>query len=361
MLKHWREVAVAQRCGPPRNVTWIWGSHHKTGSVLLQSISMDIARQGTPLLHRSKCQLCAPSCRDYHAVPPNRTGRRCGTHILEPTWLDPSTSRFIFDLNLHFDAELFAPQLRAFRLARPGIRFLHFTRDPVEQVLSAYFYHRSDRHEAWLRVPNSPQIKYVLAVCRDAATTHELAQVCKTAAARATLSYQGLLQELQPEDGIIVQALQSVSIIRSMAQVNRALAQAPCLRMNLDLDIVTKSGRFEQMWEQAFRFLGVPEASMPQCLRIATHHNLMGPAAQGHVSTSHAFSNSTLIGNISASVLRDKFKLGLTKWSWFQAKMASIMNLTTDVQVMQAQHDDINLRRRGEGNVTNLDHGAVIC
>jgi hypothetical protein len=162
-----------------------------------------------------------------------------------------------------------------------GWPHVHWIREPVHMILSAYRYHTEDREPAWEENMLQPLHPY-----DDARTLGWIFQSCSN-----NCSYFQLISSLNETDGVIVEALNMRSEITHMLSHTMVSADMPNV-LHLSMEHLTKD--FNGTMACMNRFLGskgLPDQMLPQLSSLDVHQN--APMTGGHV-TSGKYDNTPL-------------------------------------------------------------------
>ena len=228
---------------------------------------------------------------------------------------------------------------------RPSLRrsvlAVNWVRDPLEVVLSGYFYHKVTM-ETWVRSKKSTSevIAPLVRLCHnDVPAAVSKPAFCTTwtqLRLRSAASYQELLVALPPAMGVLVEAARALpDSIRHMADTFNAFATTPSAAngtrraMNQDLGAVMGNNNYTATFRALFHFLGVEEErDLAACDQLARRHDLAATTAttrrrlrcqttHGHCSEAeHAFSPGH-----GQATLRNELRDVLVDDPWFQIKI----------------------------------------
>lgn len=227
--------SLEMMCTPRRDRAWICGSEHKTGTVLLSGVLRETTAD---VVHVN-------NDTDFEDVPKGSIS--FWNHVDFP---DPDDVHRLENLATARDQEL---------------RIIMLIRDPMELILSGYFYHRVTK-ESWVHRPmeNSPMFLRIASVCDDCVIQKYLA---------TGMSYQEMLQDLDPDVGVIMEAYRTIGELTTMNDTVATLRQVPDVARIYDLAQITKSSTaYDNAFTDIFTFLGVDD--IVACVALAAKHDL---------------------------------------------------------------------------------------
>eukprot|EP00039_Didymoeca_costata_P025061 m.12221 g.12221 ORF g.12221 m.12221 type:complete len:299 (+) comp4617_c0_seq1:273-1169(+) len=157
-----------------------------------------------------------------------------------------------------------------------GDTVVHFARNPVNEIVSAYHFHKAAK-ESWTKFPLIPylkkcgqQQKFRLS-CRKLFSQiprlreNEYDRVLHKLGIKATFrpqeSYSGMLQKLSIKDGLALQMYVSTSIThRDMKKARSDYSQKSFKEVCLE-DFMRNAESYRKTWTQVFGFLKLPATS----------------------------------------------------------------------------------------------------
>lgn len=263
-------------CAPSDSQFWLLGTQHKTGTELMDKIlTVATGWRGHGERGRRNDQLrlhCSE--KDHH----------------ETSWHDPLLGADAND-NFRLDEEClnatgskvngntlrvrplqttprsWKHQVDQFAAAAAStsqsltLRAVLMVRDPLDVILSAFFYDASGGEPDPMRVP-SDRIPAALEAACGAPGLDELCSSMRGFDA-STTSWTQMLQRLPPKIGVVAQAVHERPGIESLAQSAEALMGTPALAKLVDLSDVMSD--FDGEIERMFAFLGADDPS--RCVR----------------------------------------------------------------------------------------------
>ena len=274
--KGYGKLKVSSVCAPSDSQFWLLGTHHKTGTELMDKIlTVAMGWRGHGERGRRNDQLrlhCAE--KDHH----------------ETSWHDPGLADAADD-NIRLDEECLnatggkvngnALRVRPLQTT-PGswkhqverfassatstshslaLRAVLMVRDPLDIVLSGFFYDASGGEPNPMRIPSDRIPAALLEAC-GSAELHELCTALRGFDA-STTSWTQMLQRLPPRIGVVAQAVHERSGLESLAQSAEALMGTPDVAQLVDLSAVMAD--FDGEIERMFRFLGADDPR--KCVR----------------------------------------------------------------------------------------------
>lgn len=227
---------IEDDCLPHEPVaTWMFASGHKTGTVLLKQVRDKLA-------HRFPIE-STHATFEFDLPTDHRLGTSPGTVL----WT-----------HINLDDRQLATMVEPDPETGKEGRLVAFLRDPVEVILSGYFYHASTT-EAWANAPLRDEFPSFIKMAANCGRRghDENSTACKVRELignEFNVSYRGLLNYLSPEEGVFVEAYRAR---RSLQMFNRSLHAAhahPGKALTCSLDYVVNN--FRDTFSQIFTFLG---------------------------------------------------------------------------------------------------------
>lgn len=278
------------QCMVPSHMLWVVGTGHKTGTVLMLALLKRIsAEMGAPFFSLGHNGPFISPSHTTVAGPLDVTSQRCvaSKHALSEACLRTAaaeSSRLIFDPHLGISsvydlrrAQRFVASLaKRERTTNLTLRTLLLVRDPLEVILSGYFYHLTTS-ETWAVDPASTTVTLLHATCRRELPPAHIPWLCSTmqnaiSEGRGTppLSYQQLLTSLPAEHGIYIEALRALPQIRGMADSASAIEKASDAAMVMELEKLSEAETADAAFCSMFRFLGIDQPAMlDHCVALA--------------------------------------------------------------------------------------------
>ena len=260
-------VGVAARwrpqgeCRPLSDRAWVVGSQHKTGTVLVNMVL-----QGTTSIVQHVDPIAPNSVRSFDDVP------RGAIAVL---------NHFMMD-----SVDVYSEILEWATQRELQLRLVFFVRDPLEIILSAFFYHRTTL-EPWAKVTPMKELPAfviggpIFTNCTDA-NELEVTIACTVGAyVHENATYQHMMTTVDPEVGIMIEAVGSLWEVEHLYKSSSILRQFPDTARIYDLGNVTSSSEaYDATFTDFFSFLGVVD--VPACVHVASrwdaNHKDVNPA-----------------------------------------------------------------------------------
>ena len=215
--------------------------------------------------------------------------------------------------------------------AGPNVRMIHFVRDPLEVVLSAYFYHyTSDGKGAdmgdrkMLFAPGHYRVQHWSMHCRHPGTDGTISPNAEACLASADAvanpgnsSYQRLLRSLPPHLAILVEAwyaLQETIIPQSNAL--RSLRGPSLAPVVLHVDLRDSREAFGATFTKIFAHLGLPRSNAAKCADVLGHRFDIGSGRASEAAKMHSSSSHT------TRAQKQEAARALNASTWFASRLA---------------------------------------
>mmetsp|Transcript_1774 Transcript_1774/g.3412 ORF Transcript_1774/g.3412 Transcript_1774/m.3412 type:complete len:307 (-) Transcript_1774:42-962(-) len=198
-------------CEPAEDSIWIIGTHHKTGTVYSVEFANSVGNQ----------LVFERGMDDFKLLNASQEHIFVFQHFSLPWSSGDDWDR---------DVEAFE------RFNKKRLRIVHHVRDPLEMILSAYFYHY-ECPEEWTETHHP--VEAAIDSCTSGVTGHLKApeEFCLNAhSLPRNESYCHLLQRLTPEQGVLLETWHSInSDILPMIHTHRVLSESHRTYLNSDL------------------------------------------------------------------------------------------------------------------------------
>mmetsp|Transcript_37498 Transcript_37498/g.120295 ORF Transcript_37498/g.120295 Transcript_37498/m.120295 type:complete len:302 (+) Transcript_37498:62-967(+) len=276
-------LASASACSPLTGRSWILGATHKTGTVLVNSVMRETDAEVLTFGQLLKPEADVPT----GAIQVSNHLKWSNDTVV--TFLDWAKDR------------------------KEDLRIAIFVRDPLEVILSAYFYHlRTD--EWWVHevMASNPMWDY-FGECqpedpqgRGDSVAMAGCEIQKFHAGNFT--YQQMLNAVDVTIGIAIEARRSYHDISSMNKTFSVLKKYPHVARIYDLDDVTSSSEaYDANFADLFDFLGVDDVA--HCVDQAAKYDLRRETKSALLAHTMASSMTTV---------RDALRVLIRKVPWFQ-------------------------------------------
>lgn len=236
----------AAPCVPFRNKAWVFGTLHKSGTVLFRMV-----------LQETKTDLYFVNLYNK-----NFRNRPVPTSFQVTNFDDIPLRGTAFWDHVNFpNTETFA-KLETWAHERgQELRTVIMIRDPLEMILSAYFYHLQTS-EWWALTP-----------MKNLTMFHHLTSPDVDVRSYRNVSYQEMLNDVDADKGVLIQAILALGEIKVMNTTVATVAQFPDVARVYDLAQVTASSEaFDAAFYDIFSFVGV--ANVSDCVTRAARHDL---------------------------------------------------------------------------------------
>ena len=254
---------AAAKCRPWDSRFWVTGSQHKTGTVLLGNVMRSIWDQTI-------------------VKPP---GPCCWTHSPDgtegvTTFSDVPNGTIAKDPHMAFARrEEFDELVMEAKRRGKDLRVIFFVRDPLEIILSAYFYHRGGS-EKWVRKPmqENPIFVSLADSCRDPVNgaSQDMAVCVLQDYLRRNATYHELLTTVDVTLGVVIEALGGLDMLKSLNTTASILREYPEFARIYDLDDVVAS--YDPSFLDIFSFLGADDVN--DCVATAQQFDLNNATIQ---------------------------------------------------------------------------------
>ena len=290
-------VAMGQDCVPEADRAWVFGSQHKTGTVMLDAVlretTADVVHVNPEFLNPRHEVKDLDSFEAFHVT----------------SFEDVPKGAIAFWNHVRFDSKDHFIKLTAWAKERgQDLRAVIMLRDPREIILSGYFYHL-ETDESWVHRPmeNHSMFSQMARSCPPEISSNLLHPACVVQKYLPTgMSYQEMLHDLDTETGVVVEGLRCRDVIYLLNETYAAVEQLSDIARVYDLNQVTASSKaFDSAFSDMFSFLGVNNVSA--CVALAGLHDLHRNTGEG---TTHAMPKT-----LSAD--RDVLRAQLSTNSWF--------------------------------------------
>jgi len=238
-------------CAPSSSQFWLLGSHHKTGTELMDKIlfaSTGWDGQDGPYLGGvGTFKLDEKSLKATRSKTTDGSMMRVRHMSTTPTSWKSQMDDFVA-----------ASSHETVRTLRAVL----MVRDPLDIVLSGYFYDASGGEPAPLRIPSTR----IPVTTKEACATPGLDELCTALSGfdGSTTSWTQMLQRLPPKIGVLAQAVLERSGIEDLADSAQALRGTPGQATLVDLNAVMAD--FDGEIERMFRFLGANDPK--ECVSV---------------------------------------------------------------------------------------------
>lgn len=293
-----------RRCSPRSDTVWAFCSHHKTGSMLLDGLLADIDRDVGDARHvvldNEKLPLEA-----VLKTPLVEWARRRGTSRVQWKHINvANTDHWLAERNR----------------TRPKVVVI--SRDPMEIILSGYFYHVRTT-ERWA---NTAHFNFSAAPFQSTCETRprgDIAGVAGCIAAELLVkrgqTYREVLNAVDLQLGIMIEGIRALYEFHDLARTRTALSAPETCHYAIHCFLEDVVDNLTQAFTEVFDFLDPSDPS--RCLQLAQRHDIF---AHRRTKTSHepghAMSSELL-------PLRDGIRAVLAATPWFIDNVEPIRKL----------------------------------
>ena len=309
----WTEVGdwcrpTLQQCMAGSDKVWVFETEHKTGTALTGTFMTQVMKAGGPKwvdiqsdgMHYGGCggpcgKPIAPSCSTPHALQGkclSKVHAESGHMKINVGW--PS-------LTINF-AESMASIKRYEKSTGQKVRVAYWVREPLERIVSAYFYHKGKNNkciEVWCNRVGDAYMQTIEEVCNGALMTRDLAIhnqhdvrpdeiACNNAVVQNKahkLSYAQLLNKVPFSTGLMLEAWRSLDVTQGMLYAQKYIKGTEKVEAYSLTDAMAgKSKCLQKVAKPQFAHLGLFNKTLAErcaemfCMIVAV-------GSQGHHST----------------------------------------------------------------------------
>lgn len=289
-------------CGPAGNKTvWVFCSHHKTGSVLVDNVLREIHQD----LGIMRQKFLDNELRPYLGQNSSFVdiSARVNSKLLVWKHVD-----FINPDSLLADGE-----------DGTTAKLVIFLRDPIEVILSGYFYHMRTE-EAWANLPytgTEPFQKLCAAGHRGDIATMASCTALQMLPPMNNFTLRQLLNAVDMPVGVFIEAVRALSELEALRRTYSQFSSDETCHRAIVCFLDDVVADMESAFRDIFTFLGADYVD--HCINLALRHDLKALEQQQAKSgqMKHAM-------DASLRPVRDALRLILKSTPWFQATVDPI-------------------------------------